>query len=225
MSEPLSAAPSPGSDRIRVAIVEDDPVLRNHLIETVGQVESFFIVGTAATLEGGVRLANANCQVLLLDLALPDGTGLDLIRQTRARGLTDLKIIVISVFGDVKNVVQAIEAGADGYLLKGGDSKETERAIRDVVAGGAPISPAVASHILARVRTNAPALSPPVRPADREGNGSSHRSGKRIFLQGSRCPPRHFPSYRRRPRQGDLPQALRQLAQPSGIRSHAKRLD
>ena len=164
MSEPLSAAPSPGSDRIRVAIVEDDPVLRNHLIETVGQVESFFIVGTAATLEGGVRLANANCQVLLLDLALPDGTGLDLIRQTRARGLTDLKIIVISVFGDVKNVVQAIEAGADGYLLKGGDSKETERAIRDVVAGGAPISPAVASHILARVRTNAPALSPQCGP-------------------------------------------------------------
>lgn len=64
-----------------------------------------------------------------------------------------------SVFGDVRNVVQAIEAGADGYLLKGGDLHETERAIRDVVAGGAPISPAVASHILARVRV-APSATP-----------------------------------------------------------------
>ncbi len=148
---------TPATGTIRVAIVEDDPVLRNHFIETIGQVEGFVIAGTAATLEDGIRLANANCEVLLLDLALPDGTGLDLIRQARAKGLADLKIIVISVFGDVKNVVHAIEAGADGYLLKGGDIHETERAIRDVVAGGAPISPAVAGHILARVRSSQPA--------------------------------------------------------------------
>ena len=144
---------------VRVAIVEDDPILRQHLIDTVERVPGFDLCGVAPTFERGRQLVALGCDVLLLDLALPDGSGLDLIRQVRARDIQDMKIIVISVFGDVRNVVQAIEAGADGYLLKGGDLHETERAIRDVVAGGAPISPAVASHILARVRV-APSATP-----------------------------------------------------------------
>ena len=144
---------------MRVAIVEDDPVLRQHLIDTVESVPGFDLCGVAPTFERGRQLVALGCDVLLLDLALPDGSGLDLIRQVRARDQNEMKIIVISVFGDVRNVVQAIEAGADGYLLKGGDLHETERAIRDVVAGGAPISPAVASHILARVRV-APSATP-----------------------------------------------------------------
>ena len=138
---------------IRIAVVEDDPALRNHLIEIVSNVEGFALAGSATTVVEGWELATT-CEVLLLDLALGDGSGLDIIRRARIAGLNNLKIIVISVFGDVRNVVAAIEAGADGYLLKGGDIADTERAIRDVVAGRAPISPAVAGHILARVRNN-----------------------------------------------------------------------
>jgi DNA-binding NarL/FixJ family response regulator len=137
---------------IRIAIVEDDPALRNHLTEFVTSVDGFAAAGTATTVAQGLDLVGQGCDVLLLDLALPDGSGLDIIRRARAAGLNDLKIVVISVFGDVRNVVQAIEAGADGYLLKGGDIVDTERAIRDVMAGRAPISPGVAGHILARVR-------------------------------------------------------------------------
>jgi len=137
---------------IRIAVVEDDPALRNHLTEIVTNVEGFTLVGTATTVAEGWALVEHDCDVVLLDIALADGSGLDIIRRTRAAGLTDLKIVVISVFGDVRNVVQAIEAGADGYLLKGGDIADTERAIRDVIAGRAPISPGVAGHILARVR-------------------------------------------------------------------------
>jgi DNA-binding NarL/FixJ family response regulator len=140
---------------IRIAIVEDDPVLRGHLLEIVTRVEGFELAGVGATRDQGRELLNEDCDVLLLDLALPDGSGLDVIREARTRGVDALKIIVISVFGDVRNVVAAIEAGADGYLLKGGDISDTERAIRDVVAGRAPISPAVAGHILARVRSSA----------------------------------------------------------------------
>jgi DNA-binding NarL/FixJ family response regulator len=145
---------------VRIAIVEDDPVLRGHLADTIENVSGFDLCGTAATLEQGLRLVT-RCDVLLLDLALPDGNGLDLIRQARARGLQDLKIIVITIFADVRNVVQVIEAGADGYLLKGGSLTDCEKAIRDVMAGGAPISPAVAGHILARVRHHAPAAPIP----------------------------------------------------------------
>jgi DNA-binding NarL/FixJ family response regulator len=137
---------------IRIAVVEDDPALRHHLIEIVTGVEGFALAGAATTVADGWTLVEQECDVVLLDIALADGSGLDIIRRARAAGLTDMKIIVISVFGDVRNVVAAIEAGADGYLLKGGDIAETERAIRDVIAGRAPISPGVAGHILARVR-------------------------------------------------------------------------
>ncbi|MEQ1753277.1 MAG: response regulator transcription factor [Micropepsaceae bacterium] len=152
-------------NRIRIAIVEDDVILRNHLIETIGRVVGFELCGVATTFQEGKKLIGQS-DVLLLDLALPDGNGIELIKQARARGLNALKIIVITIFADVRNVVQVIEAGADGYLLKGGDLGDTERAIRDVVGGGAPISPAVAGHILARVRANAPLSShaPPLGP-------------------------------------------------------------
>jgi DNA-binding NarL/FixJ family response regulator len=89
--------------------------------------------------------------VLLIDLALPDGNGVELIREARAK-LPSIKIIVVSIFGDARSVVRAIEAGADGYLLKGAGEQQAEDAIRSVLGGGAPISPAVASHILARMR-------------------------------------------------------------------------
>ena len=147
---------------IRIGIVEDDPALRNHLTKIVADVEGFVPTGTATTVAQGWDLVGQGCDVMLLDLALPDGSGLDIIRRARAEGHGDLKIIVISVFGDVRNVVAAIEAGADGYLLKGGDIADTERAIRDVVAGRAPISPGVAGHILARVRngTTGPLAAP-----------------------------------------------------------------
>ncbi|NOT41184.1 MAG: response regulator transcription factor [Alphaproteobacteria bacterium] len=153
-----------GRPHIRIAIVEDDPALRNHLTEIVTSVEDFAAAGTATTVVDGWTLVTQGCDVLLLDLQLTDGSGLDIIRRARAAGLNDLKIIVISVFGDVRNVVQAIEAGADGYLLKGGDITETERAIRDVIAGRAPISPAVAGHILARVRNGGAGTIPAPNP-------------------------------------------------------------
>lgn len=149
---------------IRIAIVEDDPALRNHLTEIVTSVEGFAAAGTATTVSEGWKLIMQGCDVMLLDLQLTDGSGLDIIRRARASGLTDVKIIVVSVFGDVRNVVAAIEAGADGYLLKGGDIADTERAIRDVVAGRAPISPAVAGHILARVRDNPASNAPTISP-------------------------------------------------------------
>jgi DNA-binding NarL/FixJ family response regulator len=149
---------------VRIAIVEDDPIYRNSLIEIVRRTFGFELAGVAGNFSDGCELIKSDCDVLLVDLVLPDGSGLDLIRIARANAPDDLKIVVITVFGDVRNVVQAIEAGADGYLLKGGDDQQTERAIHDVVAGGAPISPAVAGHILARVRGDA-VLTSIVAPA------------------------------------------------------------
>jgi DNA-binding NarL/FixJ family response regulator len=145
-----SAEPQLPRAAARIAIVEDDTVLGQALAQTVGQVEGFEFVGLAETLRDGLKLLEQRIDVLLVDLALPDGSGLDLI--TLAHQKLTCKILVISVFGDVRNVVRAIECGADGYLLKGADTLEVATAIRTVLAGGAPISPAVAGHILSRVR-------------------------------------------------------------------------
>ncbi len=152
--------------RKRVAIIEDDFVLRDELARVVALAPDLEVVGVADGLTRGRELLNRDIDVLLIDLALPDGSGIDLIREIDARR-GKIRIIVISVFGDALSVVRSIEAGADGYLLKGAEPAEAAAAIRTVLEGGAPISPAVAGHILARMRNRertptaaGPALSP-----------------------------------------------------------------
>jgi len=152
--------------RKRVAIIEDDFVLRDELARVVALAPDLEVVGVADGLTRGRELLNRDIDVLLIDLALPDGSGIDLIREIDARR-GKIRIIVISVFGDARSVVRSIEAGADGYLLKGAEPAEAAAAIRTVLEGGAPISPAVAGHILARMRNReqttaapGPALSP-----------------------------------------------------------------
>jgi DNA-binding NarL/FixJ family response regulator len=157
---------SQASPRARVAIVEDDPILREDLARVVTHAEGLEVAGVGDTIAAGRTLLQGDLDVLLIDLALPDGNGVDLIREARER-LPQIKIIVVSIFGDARSVVRAIEAGADGYLLKGAGEQHAEEAIRSVLGGGAPISPAVASHILTRMRertssVTAPALDAPL---------------------------------------------------------------
>jgi DNA-binding NarL/FixJ family response regulator len=141
--------------RTRIALVEDNPVLRDNFAELLSAVDDFELVSQAGTLAEGMALLDRPFDLLLVDLGLPDGSGISLIETVRARFGDTVKVLVISIFGDVQNVVRAIEVGADGYLLKSADMAAAERAIREVLAGGAPISAAVAGHILARVRGTA----------------------------------------------------------------------
>lgn len=148
----------------RVALIEDDPILREAVTRTISLAPDLEFVAAAETAAAGRAMLDTPMEVLLIDLALPDGSGIDLIREASAR-FPNLKIIVVSIFGDASSVVNAIEAGAHGYLLKSADPGEAADAIRAVLAGGAPISPAVAGHILARIRGRAsvsPAASTPL---------------------------------------------------------------
>lgn len=153
----------------RVAIIEDDPVLREELARVIELAPDLWVVGVADGIARGRDLLTQAIDVLLIDLALPDGSGIDLIRETSARD-PKIRIIVISVFGDARSVVQSIEAGADGYLLKGAEPAEAASAIRTVLDGGAPISPSVAGHILARMRGREQAptgfTGPPLSPRE-----------------------------------------------------------
>ncbi len=111
-------------------------------------------------------------QVLLVDLQLPDGSGIDLIRAAR-RLAPQAEAMVISVFGDEAHVVGAIEAGATGYLLKDASAEEIAMAITRLLAGEAPISSAIARHLLRRFRAPpdpaaAPVAASPLTPREGE---------------------------------------------------------
>jgi DNA-binding NarL/FixJ family response regulator len=109
-----------------------------------------YVVWTAATLfEGSAALNRSQPDVLLVDLGLPDGDGLDLIREARKLS-KEILILVITVFGDETSVVGAIEAGAQGYLLKAEAPADLRESVRQILSGGAPISPGIASHLLRR---------------------------------------------------------------------------
>ena len=140
-----------GTSTVRTVVVEDDAVLRAELARLIDEAIGLELVGTAGTLAEGIGLLDLAPDVLLVDLGLPDGSGLDLIRQVR-ESEADCRVLVLTVFADVRSVVTAIEAGADGYLLKDVTVEQISSSIEVVMSGGAPISPAVASHILARVR-------------------------------------------------------------------------
>lgn len=149
--------------RPRVLLVEDDEPTRRRLADAIGahpDLDLVAAVGTCA--EARAAFTRSAPDVLLTDLGLPDGDGTDLIREVRARSAAT-EAMVVTVFGDEKHVVAAIEAGAMGYLLKDGTADYIGQSILDMLAGGSPISPAIARHLLRRFNapgTPAPAPDP-----------------------------------------------------------------
>ncbi len=143
-----------------VLLVEDDAATRSRLARVIERDADFHLVGAAASCrEARERLAQAAPDVLLVDLGLPDGSGIDLIRELKQRSAAT-EAMVITVFGDEKHVVAAIEAGATGYVLKDGTDRYIADSIRELIRGGSPISPAIARHLLQRFRAPAPPRVP-----------------------------------------------------------------
>lgn len=142
-----------------VLLVEDDVETRARLVRAVGshtQLAVLADVGGCA--EARAALAAYKPDVLLIDLGLPDGSGIDIIRETR-RSHPATEIMVITVFGDERHVVAAIEAGASGYLLKDAAADFVGSAILQMLSGGSPISAAIARHLLKRFQPSPPADS------------------------------------------------------------------
>jgi CheY-like chemotaxis protein len=120
----------------RVGIVDDDTVIARALGAAVSAEPDFTLVGLAESLEEGLALVAQPLDVLLVDLGLPDGDGLELLPRLRATPHGErCKVLVFSVFGDGRSVVRAIEQGADGYVPQGGrrprgDWRHSDRAGR-----------------------------------------------------------------------------------------------
>lgn len=152
---------------LSILIVEDIPEFRAKFSQAVLDAPDMLLAGFAENLaEGLALLERGPVDVLLVDLGLPDGSGLTLIREAAQRWPGTCDIMVISVFADERHVIAAIEAGATGYLLKDASPGDLANQIRELHAGGSPVSPIIARQLLLR-------LSPsPAVPVALE-NGSS----------------------------------------------------
>jgi DNA-binding NarL/FixJ family response regulator len=146
----------PTCERTRVALVEDDAETRQRLAASICEHDWLELVEIFATgTEALSALVAANPDVLLVDLGLPDISGLEIIRFAAAR-LPDCDVLVISMFGDEANVLAALEAGARGYLLKGSLARDISIDIRDLRDGGSPLSPSIARQVLKRLQSYQP---------------------------------------------------------------------
>jgi DNA-binding NarL/FixJ family response regulator len=153
---------------IRIILVEDDVNFQNALAGAILSAPDMQLLNVASSREQGLQALNeGEVDVLLVDLGLPDGSGIDVIRAAHAKW-PSCNIMVCTTFGDETNVIQSLEAGASGYLLKDSTPDRMMFEIRSLYAGGSPISPLIARQILMRLRPadqTAPAATPRKGPA------------------------------------------------------------
>jgi len=137
---------------LSVLVVEDDPAARGRISDAIREQPDMCLLDAVASLAEAWRsLENCWPDVVLVDLGLPDGDGTTLIQEIYTRPEC-CEVMVITVFGDEGHVLRAIEAGATGYLLKEEDSDQIGRCIRQLAAGGSPMSASIARHLLTRFR-------------------------------------------------------------------------
>ena len=131
-----------------IVIVEDEPHTLNRLAGIVSAHPDLKLIGTSTRFAEGLELLTKLVpDVLLTDLGLPDGSGMDLIRVISHQQLKTLAM-VITIFGDENHVIEAMKAGACGYLLKDSDPEDITYSISQMVKGGAPMSPGIAGYLL-----------------------------------------------------------------------------
>ncbi|MCS4296001.1 DNA-binding NarL/FixJ family response regulator [Comamonas sp. BIGb0152] len=158
--------------QLPVLLVDDDPDMLARLGEVLGSVgiapEQLCEAGSLAQCQQLVAAPGGALQPLamaLVDLGLPDGSGIDLIGWLRARSPA-LPILVVSAWSTEEMILGALRAGANGYVLKERDDLEIALSVRNVLKGGAPIDPFIARRILDLVGRPAGRPPTPSQPPD-----------------------------------------------------------
>jgi DNA-binding NarL/FixJ family response regulator len=145
---------------IRVLVADDHAVVRRGVLQILDEAPDLNAAGEASTGQQVLRrLQEADFDVLVLDIAMPDGSGLEVLRQLRTLKPT-LRILILSMYPERQYAVRALKAGAAGYLTKESAPDELVLAIRRVARGGRYISQSLAEELAAgllRETTSAPA--------------------------------------------------------------------
>ena len=134
-----------------VIVVEDNHAVRAQLESAIGSHPQLRLIASVASLAEGRKALDARPpDTLLVDLGLPDGSGIELIRQSR-RAAKKIECMVVTIHDDEAHVLEALEAGATGYILKDATAEAMTDSIMELMHGGSPISPTIARSLLKRL--------------------------------------------------------------------------
>ena len=137
-----------GTEVIKVALIEDQQVLREGLAFLIDGTDGFRCTGSFGSVEQAFRRISDDVpQVVLMDIGLPGMSGIEGIRLLKDRW-PELLCITLTVYEDDEKIFDALCAGASGYLLKRTPPARLVESLREVVSGGAPMSPEVASRVI-----------------------------------------------------------------------------
>lgn len=154
------------SDRIQILVIDDHPLFRDGVVQTIQAQSDFEIVGQATSAGEAVRLARELVpDVILLDITIPGGGGLEAARAiTMASPVS--KIIMLTASEAEEDVLAAFKAGARGYILKGVSGHELIRIVRSVHAGEAYVTPNLAASLLSEMQGSRLGAPPATSPLD-----------------------------------------------------------
>jgi two-component system response regulator DevR len=175
---------------IRVFLLDDHELVRRGIADLLSSVDDFEIVGEAGTAdEARNRIPAARPDVAILDVRLPDGSGIDVCRDIRSE-LPATYCLILTSYDDHDAVLASVLAGASGYVLKEVRGANLIDAVRQVALGRSLIDPAVIEQVMARVRDGSPKNNMVASLSDRErevldliADGLTNRQiGQRLFL-------------------------------------------
>jgi DNA-binding NarL/FixJ family response regulator len=167
---------------VRVLLADDQRVVRDGLVLLLGLLPQVEVVGAAADGDEAVEKATAlRPDVVLMDLRMPRCDGVEATRRLRELQ-PDIKVIVLTTYADDRSVIEALRAGARGYLTKDAGGAEIQKALLQVVSGQAVIDPAVQHHLV-----DAIAVSPPP-PAAGQAESPATRQASAGALPGGLTP-------------------------------------
>ncbi|MFE6897202.1 response regulator [Streptomyces sp. NPDC057717] len=172
---------------ISLLIVDDHPVVRDGLRGMFESAGDFTVLGEASNGVEAVELtARLDPDVVLMDLRMPGGNGVDAIKELTRRGARS-SVLVLTTYDTDSDTLPAIEAGATGYLLKDAPREELFTAVRAAADGRTVLSPAVASRLVTAVRTPAAPAGEPLSAREREvlalvAKGTSNKEIARVLF-------------------------------------------